>query len=59
MMSQAKRHYRVAERTKEVENENCSLSKADMTQLSILGLCIYTFSIILSFSVGYLLGKNE
>lgn len=58
-MSTSKRHYRVAERNKELENEECALTHSNLQQFTFLGLCIYIISLILSFSVGYLIGKNN
>lgn len=58
-MSQSKRHYRVAERNKEAENDHCALSQSTIQQITLLGMLVYILTIILSFSVGYLTGKND
>ena len=56
-MSTSKRHYRVAERNKELEQEECVLTQSSLQQLTFLGLCVYI--LIISISLGYLIGKNH
>lgn len=58
-MQTAKRHYRVAERNKELQQEACTLTPSHLKQLSCLGLCVYILSLILSISLGYFIGKNQ
>ena len=58
-MPNSKRHYRVAERTKETENAETLLIRNSMKELSILGLIIYLSTVCLSFTVGYLIGNRD
>ena len=58
-MSTSKRHYRVAERNKELDQEECVLTQSSLQQLTFLGLCVYILSLIISISLGYLIGKNH
>lgn len=58
-MPNAKRHYRVAERTKETENAETLLVRNSLKELSILGLVIYLCAISLSFMLGYLVGRRD
>ena len=58
-MSHSKRHYRVAERNKENESEHYALSQSTIQQITLLGMLVYVLTVILSFSVGYLVGKND
>ena len=58
-MSTSKRHYRVAERNKELKQEECVLTQSSLQQLTFLGLCVYILSLIISISLGYLIGKNH
>ncbi|MEF9958526.1 MAG: hypothetical protein RR448_08400 [Niameybacter sp.] len=58
-MAQSKRHYRVAERTKELETQDALLTRDYLREMSFLSGMIYLCSILLSFSVGYLLGKHN
>ena len=58
-MTNSKRHYRVAERTKEIENAETLLIRNSMKELSIVGLIIYLSTVGLSFTVGYLIGKMD
>nr|WP_307990020.1 hypothetical protein [uncultured Niameybacter sp.] len=58
-MPNSKRHYRVAERTKETENAETLLIRNSLKELSIIGLIIYLSTVCLSFAVGYLVGKTD
>ncbi len=59
IMAQSKRHYRVAERTKELENQDLILTKDSLREMSFLFGLIYISSILLSFAVGYFVGNND
>lgn len=59
LMPNSKRHYRVAERTKETENAETLFIRDTMKELSILGLIIYLSTVCLSFALGYLVGKTD
>ncbi|MGL5677294.1 MAG: hypothetical protein ACRDDX_12825 [Cellulosilyticaceae bacterium] len=55
----SKRHYRVAQRDKEMLDENV-LEQADMLQkLTLFAIIAYIMTTIISFSLGYVIGKNE
>ncbi len=55
-----KRHYRVVQKDKEENgtSQTC-LSQDCMTRATIVGVIVYTTSVILAMSVGYLIGKHE
>lgn len=54
-----KRHYRVVERDKALDVENNFINQENLKQLSILGILMYILSILLSFMLGYAIGKQK
>lgn len=59
MSAASKRHYRVAQKDKEVGADTTCLSQECMTRATLIGTLVYTTSVILAMSVGYLIGKHE
>ncbi|MGL6174094.1 MAG: hypothetical protein ACRC1P_05745 [Cellulosilyticaceae bacterium] len=59
MPSYKKRHYRVVERDKALDDQNNLITQENLRQLSLLGISMYILSILLSFMLGYALGKEK
>ena len=59
MSYQNKRHYRVAQRDKEIMDENTTALTTNLHKIAVLGLVMYGASTILSFMLGYMIGKHE
>lgn len=54
-----KRHYRVAQRDNEINNENICLDENCIKQLTIIGIAVYSISVLLSMTLGYFIGKHQ
>lgn len=59
MPASAKRHYRVAQRDKEVVDSQAALTEESIFQITVWGLVMYATSVSLAFLVGMLLGKSR
>ena len=59
MSYQNKRHYRVAQRDKEIMDENAMVLTEKLDKIATLGIIMFVGSTVLSFLVGYLVGRHE
>lgn len=54
-----KRHYRVAKRDIESFDELTDDYTYDLRSLTVLGIVIYTLSIVTTFVLGYMIGRHD
>lgn len=59
MANPTKRHYRVAQRDKELDEECALINEETIKGLSLLGIFMYTLSILMSFMLGYTIGSHK
>ncbi|MEG0012629.1 MAG: hypothetical protein RR324_05145 [Cellulosilyticaceae bacterium] len=59
MANPTKRHYRVAQRDKALDEEYALVNEETIKGISLLGLLMYTFSILMSFTLGYVIGNQK
>ena len=59
MSYQNKRHYRVAQRDKEIMDENTMALTEKLDKIATFGLVMFIAGTVLSFLVGFLVGRHE
>lgn len=59
MPNPTKRHYRAAQREKELENEYAMMDEETIKSISIIGMLMYIMSIFTAFILGYVIGRES
>lgn len=54
-----KRHYRVAKRDKATCHELNGEYTYDLRSLTAIGMTVYTLSILITFIIGYMIGRQD